>query len=147
MKLIVALASAVALLAAPASGDPTLAPLTIGALPTDGGSVVFYAKDLGYFERHGIDATVNTMSSGSAMSAAVVGGTLDIGNSNAATIAQARERGMPLRFIAPSSVAIPPPAMTDVIMVAGNSAIRAGSDANGKVFGVSALKNLTQIQA
>ena len=129
------------------TAQTTLMPIQVGTLPTDAGYPALYARDLGYFARHGLDATITTFSSGTAMSAAVAGGTLDVGLSNPATLAQARGKGVLLKLIAPSSMAAPPPAGTDVIMVARNSPIRTGSDVNGKTVAVSALKNLTQLEA
>jgi len=127
------------------SAQTTLSPLAIGGLPSDGGSVVFYAQDMGFFERNGIDAKVTIMQNGASIAAAVVGGSLDIGITNAGTLAQAREHGVGIKFLAPSSVAIQPPVYTDVIMVGSKSPIRTGRDFNGKTIGVTALKNLTQI--
>jgi NitT/TauT family transport system substrate-binding protein len=118
----------------------------VGALPTDGTSVVFYAKELGYFQRQGLDVEITTMSSGPAIAAAVAGGALDIGIANVATVAQARARGLPLRFIAPSSMA-DPTTMTDVVMVASDSTIRSGADLNGKIVAINGLKDLQQITA
>jgi NitT/TauT family transport system substrate-binding protein len=120
--------------------------LRVGALPTDGTSVVFYAKELGYFERAGLNVEITTLGSGPAIAAAVAGGALDIGIANVATVAQARARGLPMRFIAPSSMA-DPATMTDIVMVASDSAIRTGADLNGKVIAINGLKDLQQISA
>ena len=120
--------------------------LRVGALPTDGTSVVFYAKELGYFERAGLNVEITTMGSGPAIAAAVAGGALDIGVANVATVAQARARGLPMRFIAPSSIA-DPATMTDIVMVAADSTIRNGADLNGKVIAINGLKDLQQISA
>jgi NitT/TauT family transport system substrate-binding protein len=120
--------------------------LRVGALPTDGTSVVFYAKELGYFERAGLNVEITTMSSGPTIAAAVAGGALDIGVANVATVAQARARGLPMRFIAPSSMA-DPATMTDIVMVAANSTIRTGADLNGKIVAINGLKDLQQISA
>jgi NitT/TauT family transport system substrate-binding protein len=120
--------------------------LRVGALPTDGTSVVFYAKELGYFERAGLNVEITTMGSGPAIAAAVAGGALDIGIANVATVAQARAHGLPMRFIAPSSMA-DPTTMTDVVMVASDSTIRNGADLNGKVIAINGLKDLQQISA
>ena len=124
----------------------TPAMLRVGALPTDGTSVVFYAKEMGFFERAGLTVDITTMSSGPAIAAAVAGGALDIGIANVATVAQARARGLPLRFIAPSSVA-EPATMTDVVMVAAGSVLRTGADLNGKTIAINGLKDLQQIAA
>jgi NitT/TauT family transport system substrate-binding protein len=118
----------------------------VGALPTDGTSVVFYAKELGYFERAGLNVEITTMGSGPAIAAAVAGGALDIGIANVATVAQARARGLPMRFIAPSSMA-DPTTMTDVVMVASDSTIRNGADLDGKIIAINGLKDLQQISA
>jgi NitT/TauT family transport system substrate-binding protein len=120
--------------------------LRVGALPTDGTSVVFDAKEMGFFERQGLNVEITTMSSGPTIAAAVAGGALDIGVANVATVAQARARGLPMRFIAPSSMA-DPATMTDVVMVAKDSPIRTGADLNGKIVAINGLKDLQQISA
>lgn len=130
----------------PSAGAQTLIPVNVGTLPTDGCSVIFYAKELGYFQKAGLDVTIATMPSGPAIAAAVAGGSLDIGVANVATVAQARLRGLPLRYIAPSSIAAPE-TMTDVVMVAADSTIRTGADLNNKVVAINGLKDLQQITA
>src|SRR5580698_8099012 len=90
----------------------TLVAVKAGTLPTDGCSVIYYAKELGFFQKNGLDVDITAMPSGPAIAAAVAGGSLDIGVANVATVAQARLRGLPLRYIAPSSVAAPE-TMTD----------------------------------
>ena len=128
------------------AGAQELTLVRVGALPTDGTSVVFDAKEMGFFERQGLDVEITTMSSGPTIAAAVAGGALDIGVANVATVAQARARGLPMRFIAPSSVA-DPSTMTDIVMVAKDSPIRTGADLNGKVVAINGLKDLQQISA
>jgi NitT/TauT family transport system substrate-binding protein len=128
------------------AGAQELTLVRVGALPTDGTSVVFDAKEMGFFERAGLDVEITTMSSGPTIAAAVAGGALDIGVANVATVAQARARGLPMRFIAPSSVA-DPSTMTDIVMVAKDSPIRSGADLNGKIIAINGLKDLQQISA
>jgi NitT/TauT family transport system substrate-binding protein len=128
------------------AGAQDLTLIRVGALPTDGTSVVFDANAMGFFARQGLDVEITTMSSGPTIAAAVAGGALDIGVANVATVAQARARGLPMRFIAPSSVA-DPTTMTDVVMVAKDSTIRSGADLNGKIIAVNGLKDLQQISA
>jgi NitT/TauT family transport system substrate-binding protein len=143
----IAIAAALFMLFTVRASDAQDVPLLrVGALPTDGTSVVFYAKELGYFERAGLSVEITTMSSGPTIAAAVAGGALDIGVANVATVAQARMRGLPMRFIAPSSMA-DPATMTDVVMVAAGSTIRTGADLNGKIVAINGLKDLQQISA
>jgi NitT/TauT family transport system substrate-binding protein len=140
-------ALALALFAVPYAGSAqTLAGLKVGTLPTDGCSVIFYAKELGFFQKNGLDVDIQTMPSGPAIAAAVAGGALDIGVANVATVAQARLHGLPLRYIAPSSMA-EPATMTDIVLVAADSTIRTGADLNGKVIAINGLKDLQQITA
>jgi NitT/TauT family transport system substrate-binding protein len=142
----VALIVAAAVVAPSNAGAQTLIPVNVGTLPTDGCSVIYYAKELGFFQKNGLDVDITAMPSGPAIAAAVAGGSLDIGVANVATVAQARLRGLPLRYIAPSSVAAPE-TMTDVVMVASDSTIKTGADLNNKIIAINGLKDLQQITA
>jgi len=138
---------ALALAARPyAASAQTLVAIKVGTLPTDGCSVIFYAKELGFFQKNGLDVDIQTMPSGPAIAAAIAGGALDVGVANVATVAQARLHGLPLRYIAPSSMA-EPATMTDVVLVAADSTIRTGVDLDGKVVAINGLKDLQQITA
>lgn len=129
-----------------AAGAQALPTVRVGTLPTDGCSVVYDAQELGLFAKHGLQVEISAMPSGPAISAAVAAGALDIGVANVATVAQARAHGVPLRFIAASSVASPA-TMTDVVLVAAGSPIRTGADLNGKTVAINGLKDLQQITA
>jgi len=147
VKTILALAALTVAIALPrpSFAQTPLTPLAIGAIPTDAGSVVYYAEDMGFFARNGIEAKVTNMPNGALFAAALASGSLDIGLTNAGTLAVAREHGIAERFIAPSSLAIQPPAYTDVIVVGSKSTIRTGADLNGKTIACTALHNLTEI--
>ena len=122
------------------------AALSVGAIPTDNTANAYYAQDRGYFGRAGLSVTIQDLGSGPAIAAAVAGGTLDVGVSNIATIAAARNRGIALRFIAPASIASHD-TMTDPIVVPNSSAARSGGDLNGKTIAINGLRNLQQITA
>ncbi|HEV8021779.1 MAG TPA: ABC transporter substrate-binding protein [Candidatus Lustribacter sp.] len=95
--------AAFALLATLGVTPPSI--VRVGTLLTDGASVIFYAKERGYFQRNGLDVDIQTLPSAATIVAVVAGGDLDIGVADVATVAQARTRGIPLRFIAPGAVA------------------------------------------
>lgn len=101
----VALLAACVLMPPQQSGAEAPAVVRVGTLLTDGASVIFYAKERGYFQRSGLDVEIQTLPSGPAIVAVVAGGDLDVGVADVATVAQARTRGLPLRFIAPGAVA------------------------------------------
>jgi NitT/TauT family transport system substrate-binding protein len=143
---VLALVVAGVVMSTPPAGAQSLIAVKVGTLPTDGCSVIFYAKELGFFQKNGLDVDIQTMPSGPAIAAAVAGGALDVGVANVATVAQARLHGLPLRYIAPSSMA-EPSTMTDIVLVAADSTIRTGADLNNKTIAINGLKDLQQITA
>jgi NitT/TauT family transport system substrate-binding protein len=146
-RLIVA-AVAVALLAAPPAvrAQQQLIPVHVGTLSSDNSAGVYYAKELGYFQKAGLDVTIDAMASGPVTAAAVTGGALDIGVANVATIAVARTRGVPMRFLFPASIA-GEGTLTDQMAVAKDSPYKTAADLNGKTIGVNGLRDLQQLCA
>jgi NitT/TauT family transport system substrate-binding protein len=123
--------------------DPVV---NVGALGVDTSANVFYALDQGYFKAAGLDVRIQMLSSGPVVAAAVASGAVDIGAVNVASAAAARDRGLPLRFIAPAAVS-DPAAVTNVMMVAKNSPIVSAAQLNGQVIAVNGLKDLAYISA
>jgi NitT/TauT family transport system substrate-binding protein len=117
--------------------------LHVASIPLDAGAEAFYASDLGYFREAGIDAQVDTIASGAAITAAVASGAVDIGFSNLISIAVAYKHNIPVTLIAPGSLytaSIP----TSVLMVPKDSTAKTARDLNGKTFAVNGLKTITQ---
>lgn len=120
--------------------------INVGTLPVDTSAVVFYAQDQGFFKAAGLDVHIQTMTSGPVIAQAVTANAIDIGVANVATVASARLRGVPLRFIAPAAIASDQ-TRTDLIMVPKDSPIQKASDLNGKTIALNGLKDLQQICA
>jgi NitT/TauT family transport system substrate-binding protein len=116
----------------------------LGLLSSDNSANAYDALELGYFKRAGLDVQITTLQGGPVAAQSVAAGALDIGTANVATIAAARLRGIPLKFIAPASVSNPA-TMTDVIVVAKDSPFKTAADLNGKTFGINAIKALPQV--
>jgi NitT/TauT family transport system substrate-binding protein len=117
--------------------------LKIATIPLDAGAEVYYAVDMGYFRDAGIDAQVEPISSGAAISSAVASGAVDIGFANLISIAAAYKKNIPFTLLAPGSLytaTIP----TSVLMVPINSPVKTAKDLNGKTFAVNGLKTITQ---
>lgn len=112
-----------------------------GTIPVDVSAVVEYASTLGYFKDAGLDVQIQVMQSGPVIAPAVIGGTLDVGASNIASIAAARERGLPLKFFAPAALATPQ-TTTDQVIVTKDSSIKSAADLNGKTVGIVAMKTM-----
>ena len=81
-------------------------PLTINviSLPSDTAGTLYYADELGYFKAAGLDVKITDMTASPPIVAAVASGAGDIGFSVVTSTAVARERGIPVRFIAPGAM-------------------------------------------
>src|SRR5271156_5363769 len=73
-------------------------------VPTDGAKSVLYAQKANLFRKRGIDANIVPIGSGSAIYAAVVGGSADFGSGSLWPVFEAYAHGVPLRIIAPASL-------------------------------------------
>lgn len=121
-------------------------PVTVrmGIIPVEAAAEAFYAIDMGFFKKHGLDVELQTMQNGASIAAAVAGGSLDIGFADTISIAGAHARGLPFIYLAPAllnSYAAPTLAM----MVAGSSAIHGPKDFNNKTIAVNGLNNITMV--
>ncbi len=122
----------------------TRIPLKIGATANDSFAEAYYAQDLGYFTRAGIDAEITTFANGAQVSTGVASGALDIGISSVITLANATIRGLPFVYIAGGgmySAAAP----TIVLCVAKDSPVTSARDLEGKAVSVSGIKDITHL--
>ena len=133
--------AAAAVLPRVARADETV---RFGTIPIDPASEVFYAQDMGFFERAGVTADIAPFSSGGAVAAAIAGGSIDIGNIDLVSIAAAHARGIPFVVLAPAGV-YTRAAETYVLLVKQNSPIHTARDLAGKTIAVNGLKNINQI--
>jgi NitT/TauT family transport system substrate-binding protein len=101
-----------------------------------------YAKDAGAFARAGFDLDVITLTNGSAVVAALGGGSLDLGVGDLISGVIAINAGVPNLLVAGSGLYI---SSEDQIIIATAKAspIRRPSDLNGKTIGVPTLVGLT----
>ena len=142
------LAGAAALAAAAAvpvrAGAQPVGKVRILTVPIDQGAQPYYAAELGMFAEHGLDADVRSLSNGSAIIAAISGGSADVGNSNIISIANAHEHNLPLQCFGPAGMYYAS-APTSWMLVPKNSPLRTAKDLTGKTIGISNLKSITQI--
>lgn len=115
--------------------------VNVGMVPLDIDGDLSYAQDLGYYQSAGITVNLTMLSSGPAIVNAVVGGSLDIGAGNVGSVIIARSRGIPLKLIASSGMAVLTD-KTEPISVLKDSTIRGGADLNGKTIGINAVKTM-----
>ena len=143
----IALAMAVLLLPWRADAQSTLLPLRIATIPSEFAAEVYYAKDLGYFEKAGLDVQITPVQSGPAIVAALVGGAADIGYSNILSILIARDKGLPLTIVMPANLYETKSATIGILAVTKNSPLHSGKDFNGKTVAINGLNSMPHLGA
>jgi len=137
---------ALALTLLPIAGPAQDAALKVATIPIDAGAEAFYAQEQGFFKKAGLDVTIEQITNGPAIAAAVASGAVDVGFSNLVSLAIAFKRGVPITLIAPAGM-YSAKAPTTTCVVATNSPIKTARDLNGKVFATNGLKNIGEFAA
>ena len=113
-------------------------------IPIDTGAQAYFADAEHMFTKAGLDAHVQSIPNGAAITAAVVGGSIEVGFSNILSLATAHEKGIPITLIAPAGLYLSK-APTSVLMVPKDSPAHDARALNGKTIAVNGLKNITQL--
>ena len=86
-----------------AQSPPPLTVINIATPGQDFNALAYFAEDMGFLKKHGIEAKfIAVHGSGPAIAAAVTGKSVDIGEGGVIDIAEARLHGVPLTLVAPS---------------------------------------------
>jgi NitT/TauT family transport system substrate-binding protein len=128
----------------PAMAQATPLNLRVAATANDTYASAYYAQDLGFFTRAGLNVDLETLNNGAAIAAAVSAGSMDIGVATPVTLANAYIHGLPLVIVAAGSISSAK-APTLVLIVAKNSGIKTAKDLEGKVVAVNALKTGSEV--
>jgi NitT/TauT family transport system substrate-binding protein len=134
--------SAAAFVAAPRPAwAQALTKLNIGSTVSGDIVAALWAEQSGIFAKYGFDADVQRMNNSSAVVAAVLGGSLDLGRASLFSLVVARAKGLPIVIEAPSALyrATSPDA---ALVVAAHSPIRSARDLNGKLLASASLGDL-----
>jgi ABC-type nitrate/sulfonate/bicarbonate transport system substrate-binding protein len=133
-----------ALLLAP-SGARSQANVTvrIATLPIESAAEVYYAKDMGFFTKAGLEVDIQTMQNGAAAAAAAVAGSVDIGYIPVDSMATIHKKNISIVVIAPANEYVSPSRNAGLIVTSG-STIREAKDLNGRTVAVAALQSLSQ---
>jgi NitT/TauT family transport system substrate-binding protein len=132
---------ALAFVALPSGGRAQDAALKVATIPIDTGAEAFYALDQGFFKKAGLDVSIERITNGPAIAAAVASGAVDVGFSNLVSLAIAFKKGVAITLIAPAGM-YSSKAPTTTCVVALNSPIKTAKDLNGKIFATNGLKNI-----
>jgi ABC-type nitrate/sulfonate/bicarbonate transport system substrate-binding protein len=137
---IVLVALALALFGSPVTAQ-TPDKITIAFPTIDPGAEPLYAAEMGFFEKAGLDVTLEPLSNGAAIAAGVASGSIDIGISNVIAIETAHEKGLPFVVVTPGSDNIGS-LPSNTLIVAKNSPLRNAADLNGKIIGTTPLHGI-----
>lgn len=138
---------AAALLAPHAARAQTAEPVTlrVGAALDDQSKPIFYAQQAGLFAKGGLDVQLVTLNGGgAAIAAAVAGGSLDLGKSNALELIAAHVRGLPFTIVGPGA-GTGAFDHNGAIVVPTASPIHGARDLVGKTVGVISLVTIQSI--
>src|SRR5215472_6506433 len=83
------------LFAAAAVGSAQTPPvIRIATTSNDSGAGAFYAEEMGFFKKAGLNVQIVTLNASGLMGSSVASGTLDIGETGVSVIAAAHEKGL-----------------------------------------------------
>jgi NitT/TauT family transport system substrate-binding protein len=121
-----------------------LTTIQVATLANDTSTASLYAARAGLFRRVGLDVDLQPVRSGAAATAAVAGGSLQLGFSSLVTLIEAHARGVPFTLIAPGGLYtsdIP----YAVFIVRKDAPFKTAADLNGKTIATQALKDLNNV--
>jgi NitT/TauT family transport system substrate-binding protein len=121
------------------------APVRVALSTFEAHANAYYAQDLGLFARAGLNVQIQQFPGGAAILAGIVAGALDIGAGNPLPLANAREHGFDVVFVAPGTIYDSTLTPVDGMIVAPNSSLHTPKDLEGKTVGVNSLHSLDQI--
>jgi NitT/TauT family transport system substrate-binding protein len=122
-----------------ADATPTI---RMATAPNDSAAEIYYAADMGFFKRAGLNIELSTLTNGAAISQAVAGGAIDIGGTNTVGLATAISKGVPFTALAGGGI-YRSNAPTTALCVAKSSSYKTAKDLEGKVVSVPALHDMT----
>ena len=100
-----------------------------------------WAQRSGIFQKYGLDVEIINSTSGAAVTAAVLGGSLEIGKSSVFGLITAYAKGVPIVLEANAAI-YTAEAPNTAIVIAKDSLAKTGRDMNGKIFAVPGLGDL-----
>ena len=138
------LALAAASTAAPARAQTAPVHLRLGSTANDDVTPALYAIDRGLFRQAGLDVDLTQSSNGTAVAAALAGGSLDIGRSSILPLITAYSHGVPFTLVGPSANYTGTLA-AGAVLVLKDSPYHSGRDLDGKIVGASAINDISTI--
>jgi NitT/TauT family transport system substrate-binding protein len=127
----------------PAGAQPPPFTLRLGSNAADDVTPVLWAQHSGMFAKAGLAVEIEKFTSGSAVTAAVVGGALDVGKSSLLPLISARTHGVPLKLIAPGEIWLSDEPISWMV-VRKDSPVTSAKDLNGKIMPTPSLRDIVE---
>jgi len=105
----------------------------------------YYAQDLGYFKRNGLEVELRQLQLGAVIAEGVAAGDLEAGQANLFSILAGKQHGIPFVMIAPSSLIDSNDPPHDLLVVAKDSPIKTVKDLNGQTIGTFSIGGAQQM--
>ena len=125
-----------------AAGPPDT--IRVATAGDDNAAPLLYADKAGLFKKAGLDVQIMKMKSGAAISAAVAGGSLDIGKSSLTGLIAAHLHGIDFTLVAPSGMYVKEHPI-GALVVAADSTIQQPKDFVGKTISAAALNDINVV--
>lgn len=131
-----------------ASAVPAVAQtkIVLGYTPANAFMPAFVAKDKGFFQKRGLDVTLQTVPQGSTIAGAMAGGTLQVGTLTAPAYLLSVEGGIDTQIVAASTYQAKSNP-TIGLMAREGSNIKSAAEMKGKRMGVPGLNGVNHIVA
>jgi NitT/TauT family transport system substrate-binding protein len=129
-----------------AQTTPPLLTIRLASNAADDVTPLLYAQKTGMFTKAGLDVQIQRMNSGAAVTAAVIGGAIDIGKSSIIPLINAHVHGVPLEIVAAGEMWDTSAPISGMV-VRRDSPIATARDLEGKTVAVVALGDLTHTGA
>jgi NitT/TauT family transport system substrate-binding protein len=127
---------------AAAPGTPEKAAVTVGVLPLADYAAVYWADDHGFFEKEGLDVTLQPLQGGPIGIQSVVSGAVDFSFANTISTMVAQSAGAPVTIVVASSALGP---QSNIYVVKPDSPITSIKDLDGKTVGVNTTNNIGDV--
>jgi NitT/TauT family transport system substrate-binding protein len=128
--------------AAPGTGQ-TVATVRIATIPAENGAEVYYAKEMGFFAKAGLNVEVQSIQNSGAIASAVASNAVDIGYGTLVPLSLAHIKEIPFVIVAPT-VVYTSAAPNSALVVAAGSPIRSAKDLTGKTVGINGIGNISE---
>jgi NitT/TauT family transport system substrate-binding protein len=126
----------------------TSSTIRIATIPTENAAGPYYASDMGFFAKAGLDVEIQSLASAAAVAAAVSSGAVDVGYNAVDVLASIHQKNIPLVVLAPGGEYLSTANFKIAAMVvpAGSTA-RLAKDLNGKIVASNGLRSFGEAAA